>query len=72
MLNKFLRDARDYSQEECDLVDSIEIEYMNKKYGDTVMGDKNEFNGNSGLNQITLPPGMTPQEAIRLLQNKDK
>jgi hypothetical protein len=45
---------------------------MNKKYGDTVMGDKNEFNGNSGLNQITLPPGMTPQEAIRLLQNKDK
>ena len=72
MLNKFLRDARDYSQEECDLVDSIEIEYMNKKYGDTVMGDKNEFNGNSGLNQIALPPGMTPQEAIRLLQNKDK
>lgn len=35
MLNKFLRDARDYTQEECDLVDSVEIEYLNKKYGNT-------------------------------------
>ena len=47
MLNKFLRDAQDYTQAECDLVDSIEIEYLNKKYGDTVMGDKNYFYGNS-------------------------
>lgn len=72
MLNKFLRDARDYTQEECDLVDSIEIEYVNRKYGDTIMGDKNEFNDNSGLNQIALPPGMSVQEAMRLLQNKCK
>ena len=72
MLNKFLRDARDYTQEECDLVDSIEIELSNKKYGDTIMGDKNEFNDNSGLNQIALPPGMSVQEAMRLLQNKCK
>ena len=70
MLNKFLRDARDYTQEECDLVDSIEIEYLEKKYGDTVMGDKNEFKGNSAHNTFTLPPGMTPQEAMRLLQDK--
>lgn len=72
MLNKFLRDAKDYTQEECDLVDSIEIEYLNRKYGDTIMGDKNEFNDNSGLNQIALPPGMSVQEAMRLLQNKCK
>ena len=69
MLNKFLRDARDYTQEECDLVDSIEIELSNKKYGDTIMGDKNEFNDNSGLNQIALPPGISVQEAMNLLQN---
>lgn len=72
MLNKFLRDARDYTQEECDLVDSIEIELSNKKYGDTVMGDKNEFSGNSAHNTITLPPGMTAQEAMKLLQTKTK
>lgn len=70
MLNKFLRDARDYTQEECELVDSVEIEYLNKKYGDTVMGDKNVFRDSSGLNRITLPEGMTPQQAIKLLQNQ--
>ncbi len=72
MLNKFLRDARDYTQEECELVDSVEIEYIDKKYGDTIMGDKNEFSGNSSHNTITLPPGMSPQEAMKLLQNKTK
>ena len=72
MLNKFLRDARDYTQEECELVDSVEIEYIDKKYGDTIMGDKNEFSGNSSHNTITLPPGMSPQEAMKLLQNKSK
>lgn len=70
MLNKFLRDARDYTQEECELVDSIEIELSQKKYGDTVMGDKNEFRANSTHNTIKLPSGMTPQEAMKLLQNK--
>lgn len=72
MLNKFLRDARDYTQEECDLVDSIEIELSNKKYGDTVMGDKNEFSGYATHNTIELPLGMSPQEAMKLLQNKTK
>ncbi len=72
MLNKFLRDARDYTQEECELVDSVEIEFMDRKYGDTIMGDKNEFNDNSGLNQIALPPDMSVQEAMKLLQNKCK
>ena len=70
MLNKFLRDAKDYTEEECKLVDSVELEYLSRKYGDTIMGDKNEFNGNSTHNTITLPPGMTPQEAMKLLQNK--
>ena len=72
MLNNFLRDARDYTKEECDLVDSIEIECLSKKYGDTVMGDKNEFFENSAHNTIELPSGMTAQEAMKLLQSKAK
>lgn len=70
MLNKLLR--RIGTDEDSDLVDSIEAEFINRKYGDTVMGDKNEFNDNSGLNRITLPKGISAQEALRLLQNKKK
>lgn len=70
MLNKLLR--RIGTDEDSELVDSIEAEFINRKYGDTVMGDKNEFNGNSAHNTITLPRGITPQEALRLLQNKKK
>lgn len=68
MLNKLLR--RIATDEDSELIDSIEVEFMNRKYGDTVMGDKNEFKGNSAHNTITLPSGMTPQEAMKLLQNK--
>ena len=68
MLNKLLR--RIGTDEDSDLVDSIEAEFINRKYGDTVMGDKNEFTGNSAHNTITLPRGITPQQALRLLQNK--
>ena len=68
MLNKLLRRIATEADEK--LVDSIENEFKNRKYGDTVMGDKNEFKANSGLNKIALPPGMTPQEAIKLLQHK--
>lgn len=70
MLNKLLR--RIGTDEDSELVDSIEAEFINRKYGDTVMGDKNEFNDNSGLNRITLPKGVSAQEALRLLQNKKK
>lgn len=70
MLNKLLR--RIGTDEDSDLVDSIEAEFLHRKYGDTVMGDKNEFTGNSAHNTITLPRGITPQEALRLLQNKKK
>ena len=70
MLNKLLR--RIGTDEDSELVDSIEAEFINRKYGDTVMGDKNEFNDNSGLNRITLPKGVSVQEALRLLQNKKK
>ncbi len=66
MLNKLLRKIR--TDEDDELVDSIEEEFINRTYGDTVMGDKNEFNGNSAQNTITLPPGMTQQEALKLLQ----
>ena len=68
MLNKLLR--RSATKEDSDLVDSIEDEFKCRKYGDTVMGDKNEFSGNSAHNTIELPPGMTTQEAMKLLQNK--
>ena len=68
MLYKFIKDCSDKEER---LIDSISEHFNNKKYGDTVMGDKNDFYGNSGLNQIALPPGMTPQEAIKLLQAKD-
>ena len=68
MLNKLLR--RSATKEDSDLVDSIEDEFKSRKYGDTVMGDKNEFSGNSAHNTIELPPGMTAQEAMKLLQNK--
>ena len=70
MLNKLLRKIR--TDEDDLLVDSIEEEFINRTYGDTVMGDKNEFSGNSAHNTITLPPGMTAQEAMKLLQNKTK
>ena len=70
MLNKLLR--RIGTAEDSDLVDSIEEEFKCRKYGDTIMGDKNEFSGNSAHNTIKLPPGMTPQEAMKLLQNKSK
>jgi hypothetical protein len=33
MLNKFLRDARDYTNEECALVDSIDGIFLNKTLG---------------------------------------
>ena len=68
MLNKLLR--RIATDEDSELIDSIEVEFMNRKYGDTVMGDKNEFKDGSAHNTITLPSGMTPQEAMKLLQNK--
>ena len=68
MLYKFIKMC---TEKEEKLIDSISEHFNNKKYGDTVMGDKNDFYGNSGLNQIALPPGMTPQEAIKLLQAKD-
>ena len=70
MLNKLLRKIR--TDEDDELVDSIEEEFINRTYGDTVMGDKNEFNGNSAHNTIKLPPGMSSQEAMKLLQNKTK
>jgi hypothetical protein len=70
MLNKLLR--RIGTDEDSDLVDSIEEEFKYRKYGDYIMGDKNEFSGNSSHNTIKLPPGMTPQEAMKLLQNKSK
>lgn len=70
MLNKLLR--RVGTDKDSDLVDSIEAEFINRKYGDTVMGDKNEFNDNSGMNRITLPKGISASEALRLLQNKKK
>lgn len=68
MLYKFIKMCSDKEEK---LIDSISEHFNNMKYGDTVMGDKNDFYGNSGLNQIALPPGMTPQEAIKLLQTKD-
>lgn len=68
MLYKFLR--RKGTEQEYEMVDEIETVISEKKSGDTIMGDKNEFNDNSGLNRITLPPGITPQEAIKLLQFK--
>ncbi len=68
MLNYLLRNIG--TKEDSDLVDSIEEEFKCRKYGDTVMGDKNEFSGNSAHNTIELPPGMTAQEAMKLLQNK--
>lgn len=70
MLNKLLRKIR--TDEDDELVDSIEEEFINRTYGDTVMGDKNEFSGNSAHNTIKLPSGMSPQEAMKLLQNKTK
>ena len=70
MLNKLLRQIG--TDEDSELVDSIEAEFINRKYGDTVMGDKNEFTGNSAHNTIALPRGMTPEQALRLLQNKKK
>ena len=70
MLNKLLR--RIGTDEDSELVDSIEAEFINRKYGDTVMGDKNEFTGNSAHNTITLPRGISAQEALRLLQNKKR
>lgn len=73
MLNKLLFSIG--TQEDSDLVDSIEAEFINRerrKYGDTVMGDKNTFEGNSSHNTITLPLGMTQQEAMKLLLNKSE
>lgn len=47
-------------------------ERVDQKGGDTFYGDKNEFHENSGMNNFQLPPGMTAQEALKLLQNKSK
>lgn len=68
MLYKFIKDCSDKEEK---LIDSISEHFNNKKYGDTVMGDKNGFYGNSGLNQITLPPGAKLEDAIKYLQAKD-
>lgn len=68
MLYKFIKDCSDKEEE---LIDSISEHFNNKKYGDTIMGDKNDFYGDSGLNQITLPPGGKLEDAIKYLQAKD-
>ena len=47
-------------------------ERVEQKGGDTIMGDKNEFNGNSAHNTIALPPNMSPQDAVKLLQVESK
>ena len=69
MLYKFIKMC---SEKEEKLIDSIAEHFNNKKYGDTVMGDKNDFYGNSGLNQFKLPPGVNPEDVMKLLQAKDK
>lgn len=47
-------------------------ERVDQSGGDTYYGDRNEFHEGSSINQFPLPPGMTPQEAMKLLQNKTK
>lgn len=47
-------------------------ERVDQKGGDTYYGDRNDFHEGSAINQFPLPPGMTPQDAMKLLQNKTK
>lgn len=53
MLNKLLR--RIGTNEDSELVDSIEDEFKNRKYGDAIGGNKNNFGDNSNMVNFVLP-----------------
>ena len=56
MLNKLLRGLG--TKEDYDLLDSIEIEFINRKNGDSVSGNKTSVGDNSNMVNFVLPPNV--------------
>lgn len=54
MLNLFLRDAGDSTQEERDMVDEVEYKLLHPDLGDTVQGNKTSFGNNSNMVNFNL------------------
>ena len=54
MLNLFLRDAGDSTQEERDMVDEVEYKLLHPDWGDTVQGNKTSFGNNSNMVNFNL------------------
>jgi len=54
MINRFLRNARDVKQEECDMVDEAENRILHPHLGDDIEGNKLQFQDRSSLFNLTL------------------
>lgn len=75
MINRFLRNAKDVTQEECDMVDEAENRILHPHLGDDIEGNKLQFQDRSSLFNLTLAKDISikkifndmPEEARLLL-----
>lgn len=70
MLNSLLRKTG--TQEDSDLVDSIETEFMKRKYGDAVSGNKNSFGDYSNMVNFVLPPNTDYEKLFAAIPDEIK
>lgn len=61
MLNFFLRNAGNSTEEERDKVDKLEHKILNPETGDNVMGNKNSFSGDAKLVNLQMSQGMSAE-----------
>ena len=54
MLNVFLRDCCDCTQEERDMVDEVERQLLHPEWGDQVQGNKTSFGSHSSMVNFNL------------------
>jgi len=77
MINRFLRNARDVTQEECDMVDEAENRILHPHLGDDIEGNKLQFQDRSSLFNLTLAKDVSinkvwneiPEDAKLLFMN---
>ena len=70
MLNLFLRDAGDSTQEERDMVDEVEYKLLHPDLGDTVQGNKTSFGNNSNMVNFNLSDNTDYEKLFASLPEK--
>ena len=70
MLNKLLRGLG--TKEDYDLLDSIEIEFKNRKNGDSVSGNKTSYGDNSNMVNLFLSGNVDYEQLFAALPDDIK